>query len=102
MLSKNRYPLFTLSHVIPSQIDCVSSLPSTTQTASLPGWREGLLGKLRVKQSDAYNERERFEVVHRDEITYQLQYPLVSEYNTRPSDWFNLRQGSLTHINNRL
>lgn len=85
-----------------SQIDCVSSLPSTTQTASLPGWREGLLGKLRVKQSDAYNERERFEVLYRDEMNCQLQYPLVSEYNARSSGWFNLRQGSLTHIDHRL
>ncbi|KAF8382812.1 hypothetical protein PRIPAC_71954, partial [Pristionchus pacificus] len=51
-------PLTQEYNAIQEQIDCVSSLPSTTQTASLPGWREGLLGKLRVKQSDAYNERE--------------------------------------------
>ncbi|GMT04652.1 hypothetical protein PENTCL1PPCAC_26826, partial [Pristionchus entomophagus] len=56
--SRKLKPLTEEYNALQEQIDCVSSLPSTTQTASLPGWREGLLGKLRVKQNDAYNERE--------------------------------------------
>ncbi|GMR32106.1 hypothetical protein PMAYCL1PPCAC_02301, partial [Pristionchus mayeri] len=51
-------PLTEDYNSLQEQIDCISSLPSTTQIASLPGWREGLLGKLRVKQNDALNERE--------------------------------------------
>ncbi|GMT32296.1 hypothetical protein PFISCL1PPCAC_23593, partial [Pristionchus fissidentatus] len=51
-------PLSEEYNAIQEQIDCVSSLPTCTRTASLPGWRDRLLGKLRVKQNDAFCERE--------------------------------------------